>query len=179
MCSKVTLSYTLEEMCADDPILSADFNRSCFIRGRMKEVEICSGTFKIFEGKFGFGPGRARKILKFRAVQSFTGNIMFVLGNGTRFHPRSLFFSCQLSFHLCFTNTFISLPSTLHSLDPDSIAVSTTSNATALSCFCSNSAPGYVSDFSPKVMLNTLQAVRLSRIKPTFISAGSSFCRSV
>ena len=48
MCSRVTLSYTLEEMCADDPILSSDFNRSYFIRARMTEVGLYSSTFKIF-----------------------------------------------------------------------------------------------------------------------------------
>lgn len=53
------LSYTLEEMCADDAILSAGFNRSRFIRARMTEVGHCSGMFKTFEGKFVYGPGRA------------------------------------------------------------------------------------------------------------------------
>jgi hypothetical protein len=33
---------------------------------------------------------------------------MFVLGPGTSFPPRSWFFCCQLLFHLCLTNTFIS-----------------------------------------------------------------------
>ena len=57
-------------------------------------------------------------------------------------------FSCQLSFRLCPISTLISLPPTLHSLDPDSISVSTTGNAAALSCFCSSSAPSYVTEFT-------------------------------
>jgi len=72
---------------------------------------------------------------------------MFVLVPGTSFPPRSLFSSVS------YRSTFASQAHSflyhrrLHSLEPDSIAVSTTSNAAALSCFCSSSAPSYVSEF--------------------------------
>jgi len=104
--------------------------------------------FKTFEGKCGFGLGRASKNSGFSGLCNLLSEISCSYWCLGQVFLLVVYFPCQLSFHLCLTSTFISLPSTLHSLDPDSIAVSTTSNAAALSCFCSSSGPSYVSEFT-------------------------------
>ena len=164
-------------MCADDPIHSADFNRLCFIRARMTEVGLCSGTFKTFEGKFGL---RARpsqkKFWNFEPVHSFTRNIIFVLGQ-------------VFLFVVCFLLSVIIPP-----LPHKHINFPTTDAAQSGSwqhlciyyrqcsrpvMFLLQQCPELRHWIHSNMMLNTLQVVRLSRIKTTFISAGSSFCRSV
>lgn len=83
-------------------------------------------------------------------MQTYTRKFTFILPTGTSFPLRNLFFSCQLSFHLCFRGTLFICHRRCCCLDSDSIAKYTATNAAFLSCFSCSSALNCVSESSQK-----------------------------